>query len=88
MNYDQTLNQIIEALTADKSIPQPYRNSVASSARKLQLEIRGAKTMTRMQPPEGEEFTPVVHGTAGRCSCPFDGVWDKSCPMHGGMVTG
>ena len=51
MNYDASIHQLIESLEADKSIPAQYRNAVISSARRLQLEIRGARTMTVQQVP-------------------------------------
>jgi hypothetical protein len=80
MNYDQTIHQLIESLGADKSIPAQYRNSVISSARRLQLEIRGARTMTVQQVPEEVQAaqTPV-------CNCPAGGI-RRDCPVHRGAV--
>jgi len=81
MNYDQTITDLITYLGMDKAIPQPYRNAVASSARRLQLEIRGALTMSNLQPPEGAipaALPPM------QCTCPaYPDMVDRSCPVHG-----
>lgn len=78
MNYDEHLTQMIDALKDDKSIPQPYRNSVVSGARRLQMEIRGSKTMTNLTPPAGVEYPPKFESN---CTC-FPGAWDKNCLVH------
>ena len=61
MNYGAAIYQIIEALKAlkaDKTIPAEYRNVVASSARRLQLEMRGAKTVTNLKAPSAMQDSP------------------------------
>lgn len=92
MNYDLHMTQLIDALSADKSIPPQYRNAVASSARRLQLEIRGARTMTVLQPQETESAlrsnTEYVFGkdaSAVVCTCPVGGR-KRDCAVHGDGV--
>jgi hypothetical protein len=83
MNYDATVIQMIESLKADKSIPPEYRNAVISSARRLQLEIRGARSMTNLRPPEAQPTTqaaPVI--TVSQCTCTLGMPPRKDCPVH------
>jgi len=53
MNHDAAIQAIIKDLLADKSIPAEYRNAVASSGRRWQCEIRGVKSLTRLEAPQG-----------------------------------
>jgi hypothetical protein len=71
MNYDEHMASLIAFLGLDKGIPQPYRNGVVSSARRLQMEIRGALTFTNLKPPDGI-------ADAMNCICP-PGAISKTC---------
>lgn len=97
MNYDALVYEIIESLKEEKSIPAEYRNAVVSSARRLQMEIRGAKTMTVLKAPEGiqgnkvrmysdgdpeQPYSGAVKPTSNVCTCP-DGARRTNCPVHG-----
>lgn len=91
MNYDEILSQIIKALNEDKTIPQPGRNAVISSARRLQLEIRGARSMTNLQPPagriDGDGGNINNSNTTGNVCICKPGMTDKACPIHGKAVS-
>jgi len=78
MNYDQHMSQLTEAITTDKSIAQPYRNSLLSDARRLHMQIRGAKTFTSVKTPVGLA-DPIVDVF---CTCP-EGGRRRNCPLHG-----
>lgn len=97
MSIDALITQAIEILKADKSIPAEYRNSVISTGRRWQCEIRGAKTMTVLKPengPAGSEtyqqtnFAPnaaigtVSQATGPICTCPAGGR-RRDCLIHG-----
>jgi hypothetical protein len=88
MNYDQTLTQLIATLGLDKGIPQPHRNAVVSSARRLQLEIRGALTMITREEPAGLSSAPVItHGYSQACECLDPSMPLVSCPVHGTVAS-
>lgn len=85
MNYDEHMTQLVDALTADKSLAQPYKNALLSETRRLHALIRGVKTFTVAKPPADDAAAkrfPVPSQTASQCTCkPL--MIDGSCPVHG-----
>lgn len=97
MNYDEYIHQLIEALKADKGLAQPYKNYLISDAKRLQVAVRGTKTMAMEKAPAdvlAEAGTgdaplpmqfagPMTSGTAGQCVCTTGMPPRKDCPVHG-----
>jgi hypothetical protein len=79
MNYDAAIQEIIDVLKADKSIPAEYRNAVISTGRRWQCEVRGARTMTVRQAPND---LPAMQFASQQCTCTELGT-RKDCPVHG-----
>ena len=77
MNHDVVIQAIVEDIKTDKSIPAEYRNAIASTGRRWQCEIRGAKTMTNRTMPADLSQEAV-------CTCPPGGI-KRTCPVHGGQ---
>lgn len=71
MNYDQEIQKIVDAMKADKTILQPYKNYAAKAAEEVKAWIRMGKTTT-LQRYESE---PI-------CTCPSPGVIAKDCLVH------
>lgn len=93
MNYDEHISQLIEALKDDQSLAQPYKNYLISDAKRLQIAIRGAKTIAFNQPPPD---MPEPNGTTspqpmqfagpsttGVCVCTPGMPRRRDCPVHG-----
>ena len=78
MNYDQEINKLVEAIKADKSIVQPWRNKAVSSLEESQAFVRMGKQMVY-------RFSNEEIPLAGKVECICElGTIDLNCLIHGG----
>ena len=78
MNYDQEITKLVEAIKADKSIIQPWRNKAAARLEEGQAFVRMGLQMSYAQnPPE------ITYGFSQACNCMPGAVANPSCPVHG-----
>lgn len=83
MNYDQQITHLIEAIKADKSIIQPWRNKAVARLEEAHAFIRMGKTSSGQRYDEKLVVEQSYSQTSQGCTC-FPGTVDKSCPVHGG----
>jgi len=80
LNYDQEINKIVEAIKADKSIAQPWRNKASARLEEVRAFVRmGLQTTYAKNPIE------ITYALGQTCTCPF-GVLSATCPVHHGAV--
>lgn len=79
MNYAQHLQELMDEIKADKSLPQPLKNYILSDAGRLQAMCRAAMVTTGLKAPEGLN---IKHVGGTECTCPEGGV-RANCPVHG-----
>jgi len=78
MNYDQIITDLVEAIKADKSLMQPFKNYATSDLLRVQAVVRMANQTTLLEPP----IDAVKGFDKPDCSCP-EGAIDVHCPIHG-----
>lgn len=78
MNYDEIITNLVEAIKADKSLIQPFKNYAASDLLRVQAIVRMAKQTSLLEPP----IDAVTGFDNPDCTCP-SGAIDKQCPIHG-----
>ncbi len=91
MNYDSEINRLVEAIKADKSIIQPWRNKAVARAEECQAFVRmglttaSAKVGTNYPMSLDPQSPPWEANlkSANDCICP-PGAVDDQCPIHGG----
>ena len=71
MDYDQSIQEIISVLKADKSVIQPWRNYAIKHLMEAQAHICKGLSTTYREPEQRV------------CTCPEGGM-RKDCPVHGG----
>lgn len=81
MNYDQEITDLVEAIKADKSIVQPWRNKASARLEEAQAFVKYGKGLSLMPAPYGMEPHTIADMRA--CTCP-PGARDKTCAVHGG----
>lgn len=100
MNYDQEINRIAEAIRADKSIVQPWRNKAAARLEEAQAFIRMGLTTSSQVNKELkanmatlEERVFISHEpyeseqifkNISGCICE-PGTINRNCLLHGGV---
>lgn len=77
MDIPTIMQSLIDALKADKTIAQPYRNFAVSDAIRLQAVISTGRTITTKVMPAG-----AISETSDPCICPPAGR-RVDCPIHG-----
>lgn len=76
MSPKQLVQSLIEALDADKTMLQPYKNYALSDAKRLQALIEYNPTPKPTVPAH-----PAT--TSGGCICTLGQKAHASCPVHG-----
>lgn len=74
------VRKLIEALDADKTIAQPYKNYAKSDALRLEAVIEKGIVTTNIKPPEPRPATMV-------CFCLPGQKPNHNCPVHGLQVS-
>lgn len=82
MNYDSEINKLAEAIKADKSIVQPWRNKAVARLEESQAFVRMGKSTSTLR-TESNPVGPTDFADA--CTCP-SGALDTTCPVHGGSL--
>jgi hypothetical protein len=82
MDITKQIQSVIDALKADKSIAQPWRNyAVSDASRLLAVVEKGLKTSNLTPPPEVQSGTSEP--TVDTCTCTPGGKLNVNCPVHG-----
>jgi hypothetical protein len=82
MDSTKQIQSLLDALQADKTMAQPWKNYAISDARRLQALIEiGLSTTNRVPPPDLPQ--PKVEVASNGCMCPPGGKRNVNCPVHG-----
>lgn len=82
MESKTAITKLIEALRADKTMVQPYKNYALSDALRLEAVIEKGLGTTMRKPPEDMVITnPQV--ALGNCICTPGQKPAAHCPVHG-----
>ena len=90
MDYDQSIQEIISVLKADKSVIQPWRNYAIKHLMEAQAHVKMGLTTTNREPDDhpAMQFAGPVKGgadiAAPQCICTPGMPPRKDCPVHGG----
>jgi hypothetical protein len=84
LNYDKLINDLVEAIKADKAIIQPWRNKAVARLEESQAFVRMGRSSSSRQ---GELTYNQVVATENNfnhagCICPTGAVANE-CPVHG-----